>query len=62
MLRYKQIFSNLIGINKSPSNKDKILALENDGMIDMIHHQFKRYSSITHFTKPHLVWVSWLRR
>lgn len=62
MLRYKHILSKLIGKNESLSNKDKILALENDGMIDMMHKQFKRYAGITHFTKPHAVWASWLQR
>lgn len=62
MLRYKQILGKLTGTNKSLSNKDKILALENDGMIDLMHHQFKRHTSMTHFTKQDAIWLSWLQR
>ena len=64
MYRYKLIAMKLVGI-KSPLEKSverKLHSLENEGMIDLMVHQFNRYKKVTHFTLAMPIWQSWIRR
>ena len=54
----------LLGIK---SRQDKLIEskldnLENGSMIDLMIHQYKRYQSVTHFTRKDSIWESWVRR
>lgn len=41
----------------------KLEALENTGMIDLMHHQWERYKSVHPFQiNMHALWQKWIRR
>lgn len=64
MSHYKEAVKRFFGI-KSPLEKsidEKLEALTNHGMIDIMHHQYTRYKSVTHFTLPATIHRSWLQR
>ena len=43
-------------------NVEKLEALENEGMIDMMYHQFTRFQSVTWMARPIQQWERWIRR
>lgn len=64
MYRYKLVINNLFGV-KSPLEKSvekKLYDLENDGMIDMMYHQFNRFSAVQlGFVPKIIIWKRWIK-
>jgi len=64
MYRYKLMGKKFFGF-KSPvlTNRQKIEALENTGMIDLMTHQWDRFKAVNPLhINTHALWEKWIRR
>lgn len=47
---------------KDQTTLEKLDNLENEGMIDLMHHQLTRFKAVTWFNRPFQQWQAWIRR
>lgn len=51
--------------NKKQAKRDlhaKLENLGNDGMIDLMHHQFTRFQEVSIYINENALWQRWIRR